>query len=75
MSPVLSVKEAAEYLGVSAWTVYEYCRQGVIPHRRIGRRVLINREVLASWFREEELAKKRDPGWTPRTCGIKAAGR
>lgn len=59
MSPVLSVKEAAEYLGVSAWTVYEYCRQGVIPHRRIGRRVLINREVLASWFRDSERARVR----------------
>lgn len=28
MPPVLSVKEAAGYLGVSSWTVYEYCRQG-----------------------------------------------
>lgn len=91
MPPVLSVKEAAEYLGVSPWTVYEYCRQGVISHRRIGRRVLINREVLGSWFRDGELERRagcraqgapgaapgtsRDLGGIPRTGWIKAAGR
>lgn len=47
---VLSVREAADYLGVGVWTVYEYCRQGVIPHRKVGRRILIARRALEGWL-------------------------
>lgn len=53
----MDVKEAAAFLNVSAWTVYEYCRQGIIPHRRIGRRVLISRSALLTWFKDEENRK------------------
>lgn len=53
-SECMDVKEAASFLNVSAWTIYEYCRQGIIPHRRIGRRVLISRSILMNWLKENE---------------------
>lgn len=53
-SECMDVKEAALFLNVSAWTIYEYCRQGIIPHRRIGRRILISRSILMNWLKEKE---------------------
>lgn len=53
-SECMDVKQTASFLNVSAWTVYEYCRQGVIPHRRIGRRILISRSILLAWLNDEE---------------------
>lgn len=70
LPPVFSVRQAAAYLGVSAWTVYEYCRQGAIPHRRVGRRILIGREALRRWL--EEGAEREDAA--PRPAPPQAAG-
>ncbi len=53
-SECMDVKEAASFLNVSAWTIYEYCRQGIIPHRRIGRRILISRSILMNWLKDKE---------------------
>jgi len=43
---LLSVKEAAVYLGVSPWTVRSLGWSREIPEVRIGRRVLYDREDL-----------------------------
>lgn len=45
----LSVKEAAEFLGLSTDTVYRLAREGRVPHWRFGTRVLFNRAVLEEW--------------------------
>lgn len=37
MTPRLSVKEAAERIGVSPSLVYALCHEGVLPHTRHGR--------------------------------------
>jgi len=41
MESLKSIEEAAEVLGLSAWTVRRYCQLGKIIPIRIGRRVLI----------------------------------
>ena len=41
-----SIKEAAEYLALSTWTVRELIWQGVLPHVRLGRRILIDIQDL-----------------------------
>ena len=51
---IISAEKAAEILGVSSWTVYEYCRQGVLPHKRLGRRVLFSKERLEDWVKGGE---------------------
>lgn len=70
LAPVLSVKQAAAYLGLSPWAVYEYCRQGVIPHRRVGRRILIGRDALARW-----LAGDGEPGPGAGAAPLPVRGR
>lgn len=42
----LTVKEAAEALGISRPTAYEAIGTGEIPHIRIGRRILVPRVAL-----------------------------
>ncbi len=51
---IISAKKASELLGVSLWTVYEYCRQGILPHKKLGRRVLLCKEQLEEWARGGE---------------------
>ncbi|HEX76204.1 MAG TPA: helix-turn-helix domain-containing protein [Dehalococcoidia bacterium] len=50
--PVLTVEEAAEYLGISRPTAYEAIHTGEIPHIRIGKRILIPRVALEKMLLE-----------------------
>jgi excisionase family DNA binding protein len=47
---VLSADEAAEFLGVSKWALYDACARAEIPHRRIGRRIVFSRRALMVWL-------------------------
>lgn len=49
----LSVDEAAVALGVDRRTVYAAVHAGELPGRRLGRRIVIGRDVLAAWLRGE----------------------
>lgn len=49
-SDVLTADEAAEFLGVDRNTVYDYANRGVIPHQRLGKRILFRRGALVSWL-------------------------
>ncbi len=48
----LTIKEAAEYLGCSVWSVYELVYQKKIKHFRIGRRILIQIAVLDEFMNQ-----------------------
>jgi excisionase family DNA binding protein len=56
-SRLLSVKAAADYLGVSSWTIRERMGGGQLPAVRIGRRVLLDRTDLDRWI---EMNKTRE---------------
>ena len=43
-------EELARFLGVNRKTVYEYAARGVIPHRRLGRRIVFSRDQVVSWL-------------------------
>lgn len=65
---LLSVAEAAEALSVSRDTVYSLARDGAIPARKIGRRLMIPRARLEEWANAggmglEELAPSEGKGW------------
>ena len=49
----LSVAEAAEALGISRPSLYALLDRPGFPSFRVGRRVLISREGLASWVAEQ----------------------
>ena len=50
----LTVQEAADYLRVSADTVYKMVRKKEIPHFRIRRRIMFTTEAIDGWRKEQE---------------------
>jgi len=53
-SDAMSPAEAAERLGISLNTVYRHIRNGRLPARRLGRRLLIGRRELRRWLAGSE---------------------
>ncbi|OIQ12805.1 helix-turn-helix domain-containing protein [Neomoorella thermoacetica] len=52
----ITAREAAKIIGVSEWTIYDLARRHVIPHIRVGRRVLFRRSGLLAWLEQQEAA-------------------
>jgi len=50
---VMSVEETAVFLGVDRKTVYDFAGRGMIPCRRLGKRILFSRQALVVWLRGE----------------------
>ena len=55
---LLTVEEAAEYLGVSAYTMREWARQGKVPAVRLGRYWRFLESSLAGWLGAIERAAR-----------------
>ena len=49
---LLSVKEASDWLGIPAFTLYSWALSRRIPHYKIGRRVLFSKDDLKRWVDE-----------------------
>lgn len=49
-----TVKEAAEYLGVSVDSIYKMVREKEIPHFRIRRTILLSKKAVDEWIEEQE---------------------
>ena len=45
----LTVDEVAKLLRVSPRSVYDWCSQGVIPHRKAGRRTIFLLSEILEW--------------------------
>ena len=50
----LTMKETAEYLGVSYWIVNQLVRRKQIPCARVGGRVLFRVQALDEYLKEKE---------------------
>lgn len=50
----LTMKETAEYLGISYWLVNQLVRRKQIPCARVGGRVLFRIQVLDEYLKEKE---------------------
>lgn len=46
---ILDVDEAAALLKVSRKTIYNRVKAGTLPHARLGRKLLFNRQKLVQW--------------------------
>lgn len=53
---VLNADEAAELLGVSAWTIRDQARIGRLPGRKVGKEWRFSRQALLDWLRGGEPA-------------------
>jgi excisionase family DNA binding protein len=49
MSPWLTISEAAEHLRISESTLRKRVAENDVPHRHLGRRVVLNRDELDRW--------------------------
>lgn len=47
---IMRAEDLARFLGVNRKTVYEYAARNVIPHRRLGRRIIFSRAQVVSWL-------------------------
>lgn len=50
----LTMKETAEYLGVSYWLVTQLVKRKQIPCSRVGGKVLFRKEVLDNYLQKQE---------------------
>lgn len=51
----ICAKQAADLIKCSTWTLYEWCKGGVVPHIRVGSRVLrFRRSTLEAWLADRE---------------------
>ncbi len=57
---VMSVTEAAEFLGISRALAYELARSQRLPAVRLGRRLVVPRKALAFWLEQ--------------SCGLEGTG-
>jgi len=46
----MDADELAELLGVNRKTVYAYAARNVIPHGRLGRRIVFSRAQVMAWL-------------------------
>ena len=53
-SPIMRANELREMLGVGKNTIYDWCRQDLIPHKRIGRVILFSRIRIMEWLENGE---------------------
>ena len=51
--PTLCTHEAAALLGISKWLLLQEIKRGNIPHKRVGRRILLSRQRLLDWLQED----------------------
>ena len=67
-SPKLSPLEASEAIGVHRQTVYSLISKGTLPARKIGKRLVVDREDLERFLASTSTVKVRPNVDGPQTC-------
>jgi len=65
MCETMTAREAATFLGISTWLLYELVKRKEIPCAKAGRRVLFRRQTLLQWLEAQEkasLMQEPEPG-------------
>ena len=65
---VMNVRQASQYLGISADTLYKYVSEETIPAFKLGNRWKFKKSILDSWMEDRSLSGE---GTRPRK-GLKA---
>ena len=55
---VMNVRQASQYLGISADTLYKYVSEEIIPAFKLGNRWKFKKSVLDSWMEERSLSSE-----------------
>jgi excisionase family DNA binding protein len=73
---VMNIKEASEYLGVSADTLYKYVDEEKIPAFKLGNRWKFKKSRLDQWMDEKSIGRREERGKKkPKPARIVAGGR
>ena len=59
---LISIQQAAEYLGITVGTIYQWRSQHKIPYIKVGRRVKFKKEQLDQWLTERTVQVGIEPG-------------
>jgi excisionase family DNA binding protein len=65
---VMNIRQASQYLGISADTLYKYVSEETIPAFKLGNRWKFKKSILDSWMEDRSLSSESQ---RPRK-GIKA---
>jgi excisionase family DNA binding protein len=57
VSELLTVKDVANRLNTSTWTVYEWTRRGDLPAFRLGSELRYDRRELEAWVEAQRVQK------------------
>jgi excisionase family DNA binding protein len=57
---LLGVKEAAAFLGVASWTIYDWVSQRKVPHVKVGRLTKFKVEDLTLWLERRTKEEERE---------------
>jgi excisionase family DNA binding protein len=50
----MNAKAAAEFIGISYWSLLELCKRGAIPFIPVGKKRLFRESALLNWIAERE---------------------
>ncbi len=53
---VMNIRQAADYLGISADSLYKYASENSIPAFKLGNRWRFKRSLLNSWMEQQSFA-------------------
>ncbi len=53
-NPIMRADEVCRLLKIGRNTLYEWCRLGIIPHKRVGRILLFSRKQIYEWLENNE---------------------
>ena len=67
---VMNIRQASQYLGISADTLYKYVSEEIIPAFKLGNRWKFKKSILDSWM--EDRSRSSEPIPNPRKTTIKA---
>ena len=51
----LTIKETSEYMNISASLLYKLVETKQIPHTRVGRKILFDRQRIERWINENSV--------------------
>jgi excisionase family DNA binding protein len=74
---VMNIREAAQYLGISADTLYKYVSEEKIPAFKLGNRWKFKKTILDAWMERQSTsvnASRNGNKKKPRTAQAFAAG-
>jgi excisionase family DNA binding protein len=71
---VMNIREAAQYLGISADTLYKYVSEENIPAFKLGNRWKFKKTILDAWMERQSLGDSRNGKKRAKTTRVVAAG-